>query len=202
MALHRCFALLLGTLPLLALGACTPSAERAEAQSGRSEASAGQEPERPERWSNPPVGERLELSASQWRERLSPEEYRVLREQGTERSFTGDLHDHHGEGTFRCAGCGAPLFDSRHKFDSGTGWPSFDRALPGRVAREVDNSLWMTRTEVHCARCDGHLGHLFPDGPRDTTGMRYCINSVSLDFDASAPETGESAPPRRSPEAN
>ena len=140
--------------------------------------------ERRERFSDPPIGERLRLSAAEWRARLTPDEYRVLREQGTERAFSGRFHDHHDHGVYRCAGCGAPLFSSAHKFESGTGWPSFFRPIEeGRVAREEDSSLGMVRTEVHCARCGGHLGHVFPDGPRPT-GLRYCINSVSLDFEA------------------
>ncbi|MEM1413932.1 MAG: peptide-methionine (R)-S-oxide reductase MsrB, partial [Myxococcota bacterium] len=162
---------------------CEPRGEAASAQAPSASASAGSgEPERPERWSDPAVGERLTLDAAAWRERLTPEEFQVLREQGTERAFSGDLHDHHGEGLYRCAGCGAPLFESAHKFDSGTGWPSFDRPVEGRIATERDESLWMMRTEVHCARCGGHLGHVFGDGPRATTGQRYCINSISLDF--------------------
>jgi peptide-methionine (R)-S-oxide reductase len=122
-------------------------------------------------------------SETQWRARLSPEQFRVLRQKGTERAFTGH-YDHHFEaGIYKCAGCGEPLFASDHKFDSGCGWPAFDTALAGKVAQEVDLSHGMRRVEVHCARCGGHLGHVFPDGPRETTGMRYCINSVSLAFE-------------------
>lgn len=140
--------------------------------------------EHPERFADPPVGERLELSEAEWRARLTPSEHAILREQDTEPAFSGRWHDHHGHGTYRCAGCGAPLFSSDHKFDSGTGWPSFWRPIAeGRVGREVDRSYGITRTEVHCARCGGHLGHVFEDGP-PPTGLRYCINSISLDFDA------------------
>ncbi len=128
----------------------------------------------------PPVGERLELSSNEWRERLTETQFYILREKGTERPFSGDLEDH-GPGVYHCAGCGAPLFRSDTKFDSGTGWPSFHTSIPARVAEETDRTLGMVRTEVLCARCDGHLGHVFPDGP-PPTGLRYCINSVSLEF--------------------
>ena len=128
----------------------------------------------------PPVGERLVLSANEWRERLTPTQFYILREKGTERPFSGDLEDH-GSGVYHCAGCGAPLFRAETKFDSGTGWPSFHTSMTGRVYEEVDATLGMVRTEVLCARCGGHLGHVFPDGP-PPTGLRYCINSVSLEF--------------------
>jgi len=130
----------------------------------------------------PPVGERLELSEDEWRDRLTREEFRVLRKEGTERPFTSPLNDEHRTGVFHCAGCGAPLYHSRDKFDSGTGWPSFTRPVePGRVDTEPDRSLGMLRTEVTCARCGGHLGHVFDDGP-PPTGQRHCINGVALDF--------------------
>ena len=133
---------------------------------------------------DPPVGEHIELTEAQWRERLTPAEFDVLREEGTERAYSGRFHDHHGRGVYRCAGCGAPLFASADKFNSHTGWPSYTRPIAdGRVQSRVDRRYGMTRTEVHCARCGGHLGHVFEDGPAPT-GLRYCINSVSLDFDA------------------
>ncbi|MCB9592723.1 MAG: peptide-methionine (R)-S-oxide reductase MsrB [Sandaracinaceae bacterium] len=152
--------------------------------SGPSAASAQVDRERADRFSDPPIGDRLQLTDAQWRERLTAEEFHVLREQGTERAFSGRFHDHHGHGVYRCAGCGAPLFSSDHKFESGTGWPSYWQPIAeGRVAEEVDDSFGVIRTEVHCARCGGHLGHVFRDGPAPTH-LRYCINSVSLDFDA------------------
>jgi len=121
-----------------------------------------------------------------WKEKLSDEQYRILREKGTERPFTGEFLNNKEDGTYTCAACGNALFSSDTKFDSGSGWPSFyDVVSAGNVKLERDSSLGMIRTEVLCANCEGHLGHVFDDGPQSTTGMRYCINSASLGFDPS-----------------
>ncbi len=124
----------------------------------------------------------IHKSEEQWRRALGDEEYRVLRQQGTEAPGSSPLLDEHRAGTFRCAGCGAPLFDSDTKFESGSGWPSFYAPLEGAVDTETDASHGMVRTEMHCHRCGGHLGHVFEDGPRPT-GLRYCTNGLSLKFD-------------------
>ena len=119
---------------------------------------------------------------SEWRARLDPDQYRILREKGTERAFTGKYWDTKTKGRYHCAGCGAELFDSAHKYDSGSGWPSFTAPMEGgSVATEVDRSHGMVRTEIHCASCSSHLGHVFPDGP-GPEGLRFCVNSASLDL--------------------
>ena len=128
------------------------------------------------------MADKLHLTDAEWREKLTPEQYHILREAGTERAFTGKYDKNKAPGEYHCAGCGAPLFDSSAKFDSGCGWPSFSLPLQEEVVEEFsDTSHGMIRTEVRCARCDGHLGHVFPDGPAPT-GLRYCMNSAALDF--------------------
>lgn len=127
-------------------------------------------------------------SDAEWRAQLSPEAYKVARKHGTERAFTSPLNDEKRDGAFKCVCCGEPVFESSAKFDSGTGWPSFYKPAGSEAVETTeDRSFFMRRTEVHCARCDAHLGHVFPDGPKPT-GMRYCINGVALTFE---PKTGE-----------
>lgn len=128
------------------------------------------------------MAEKMHLSDAEWRERLTPEQYTVLRQGGTERAFTGEYEKNKAAGEYVCAGCGQPLFESDDKYDSGSGWPSFTKpAEDGAVDEHRDMSHGMVRTEVVCARCEGHLGHVFPDGP-GPDGLRYCINSAALDF--------------------
>ncbi|MGD9810389.1 MAG: peptide-methionine (R)-S-oxide reductase MsrB [Sphingobium sp.] len=126
--------------------------------------------------------EKIKLTDAQWRDKLSAEQYHILREAGTERAFTGEYDHKFEDGSYLCAGCGAQLFDSGEKYNSGCGWPAFSAPVDGEAIDNLeDNSLGMRRVEVRCSRCDGHLGHVFPDGP-GPTGLRYCINSASLDF--------------------
>lgn len=186
--------LILPALPfaLLALIATLPGCDRSQAQRApASQAVRTPSPRTPRtikpspklKPSAPPVGQTISLPDSEWRKTLNPTEYRVLRQQGTERAFSGDLWNHKGDGVYTCAGCGAPLFDSDTKFKSGTGWPSFYTPIQaGRVSEHADQTHGMTRVEVRCSRCNGHLGHVFDDGPRPT-GLRYCINSAALDFE-------------------
>lgn len=127
---------------------------------------------------DPAVGK----TAEEWRRTLTPEQFHVLRQHGTEPAWTSQLNEEHGRGTFRCAGCGSALFSSEAKFDSGTGWPSFRAPIEDTIGTSTDRRLFMTRTEVHCRACGGHLGHVFEDGP-PPTGLRYCINGVALTFE-------------------
>ena len=128
-----------------------------------------------------PRADRLDLPAAEWKRRLTPAQYAVLRDEGTERPFSSPLNDEKHAGSYHCAGCELPLFSHQAKFDSGTGWPSFHTALPGAVATRTDFKMILPRTEYHCARCGGHQGHVFDDGPRPS-GKRYCNNGVALRF--------------------
>ena len=128
----------------------------------------------------------IEKSTEEWRRELTPAQFKVLREHGTEPAGTSPLNDEHRPGVFRCGGCGHPLFEASTKFESGSGWPSFFKPIEGAVGTTEDRSFGMRRIEVHCARCGGHLGHVFPDGP-DPTGLRYCTNGLALEFEP-APE--------------
>lgn len=129
------------------------------------------------------MSDKLTLTDAEWRERLTPEQYQILRQHGTERAFTGKYEKNKAAGEYACAGCGQPLFESEDKFDSGSGWPSFTKPAESGVVDEFrDTAHGMVRTEVVCSRCQGHLGHVFPDGPSEAGGLRYCINSASLEF--------------------
>ena len=142
-----------------------------------------------------PSTQKVVRSEEEWKKLLTPEQYRVLRQKGTERAFTGEYTDKEDPGRYLCAACGTELFHAKHKFHSGCGWPSFYTAAAGdRVKLEKDTSHGMVRTEVLCARCDSHLGHVFEDAPDQPTGLRFCINSVSLKFVPDAPATTKSSP--------
>ena len=129
-----------------------------------------------------PAADRINKSESEWQRVLTPEQFRVLRKHGTERAGTSPLNKEHRKGVFHCAGCGQPVFSSDTKFESGTGWPSFWKPLDNAIETTTDRSFFMTRTEVHCRRCAGHLGHVFEDGPAPT-GLRYCMNGVAMTFE-------------------
>ncbi len=128
------------------------------------------------------MSKKINKNKEEWKKQLTDKEYHILREKGTERPHSGKFNNHFGEGTYICKGCGTALFESNTKFDASCGWPSFDKSIPEKILYVKDNSLFQSRTEIICTTCDGHLGHVFEDGPT-STGIRYCVNSASLDFD-------------------
>ena len=130
------------------------------------------------------ISNKMKKTEAEWKRSLTDQEYRILREKGTERAFTGKYDGHFEEGVYNCAGCGTQLFESETKYRSGCGWPAFYDAIPGAIEEHDDNTLGMRRIEITCSKCDGHLGHVFNDGPKPT-GLRYCVNSVSMDFQPS-----------------
>ncbi len=188
--MYRLIPLLLMPLAIIACGS-RQSAGRGPTRAAADGPAAGEAASLPE--DAPPAadgGGKSGLSDAQWRERLTPEQYRILREKGTERAFSGAYWDTTTAGVYGCAGCGQPLFVSDAKFESGCGWPSFFEPLAeGLIDEHVDTTLGMVRTELTCSRCGGHLGHVFDDGP-EPTGLRYCINSVSIDLKPSDPPGG------------